>query len=54
MIRKSHKQISHSSTYLIILGLLMLLVWVVSCKTLQQNKGYEHYPKNESWEMDSQ
>ena len=30
---------------------LLVVVLLSSCKTLQSTKGYEKYPKNESWQI---
>lgn len=49
MINRSHKIKSHSSSYLIILGLIVLLMWIISCKTLQTVESYENYTKNTDW-----
>jgi len=49
MIRQSSKLKSHSHTWLIIIGLLVLLMWVISCKTIQNVKEYKDYPRNTSW-----
>lgn len=37
--------------FLIIMGLVTILSLLSSCKTLQSTKGYEKYPKNESWQI---
>lgn len=42
-----HKQ--ESPITLIIIGLLVLALWLASCCTLQHQKGFRHYQKNEVW-----
>ena len=53
MIRRSHKAKSHSPLYLIIIGMLVLMMWMMSCKTLQNTPGYGSYDKNTDWKVGS-
>lgn len=45
---KFHLQYS-SYTALLAIGTCILLMWLTACATLQHQKGYEHYPRNEFW-----
>lgn len=34
---------------LIVMGAFVLIMWLTACVTLQHQKGYENYPRNEFW-----
>ena len=37
---------------LIVIGMVILSMWMAACCTLQHQKGFSHYPKNEVWRSD--
>ena len=48
--RKNKPHLQHSSyTALLAIGIFTLLMWLTACATLQHQKGYEHYTRNEFW-----
>lgn len=48
-IKRPNKLESHSHSWIIIVGLLVLLMWIISCKTIQSVDGFKDYPKNTLW-----
>lgn len=54
LTRKNRRHLQHSSsTGILLIGICILLMWLTACATLQHQKGYENYPRNEFWRTKS-
>ena len=46
---KNKPKLHHNPSTALLIGTCILLMWLMACKSLQQQKGYENYSKNTNW-----
>jgi len=49
-MNRGENYLRSNTFYILSIGLILSLFLFNQCSTLQKTKGYENYPKNESWQ----